>query len=889
MQEVPHILGFTAGELTPWLSTRYDLQAYQRGAARISNFIVQPYGGVLRRNGTAFVAESGAEREDAVRLFPFTYSESDSLMLEFFPGGMRVYRDGVALLAPLYPERDDEDDKNHAGNSGATGSTSGGLIVPDPLPVAPPPLIGNSQGSPYTLKVPWKTVEQILSLRVTQVNDALYVTCPTYPPVVIYRLGDTKWRCKEVEFETFPRATYAGQESEMLMERGRRDKEVTLRLPENSETAFTPEMAGREYVMMDADVEENTLFRNQGFSAMSMQALGTMATGSYVRGMVYHRKDSVTNYYRFWTCIRDYTPENFVGSENPADYPAYFMTGAVWCTASGWTTEVCGDWELRTNGTWNVQLELWRTYDSPAAESVIGTEVEGNNPMPYWEGLLEWDWHCVKSFGQSAFSERQNWVLSGTEPRPCRMCVVVKEADATTFSKMMFFRKFRSSREYKFLITEVLDEHTVKARPLTVYADYPFNLRSHKWSFGAFGEYNGYPAFSSYSGGRLWFGGMRRSPTTLIGSVTDDFHNFRMSSEDDSALHLTIASDNQSRICWIAPARGLLVGTSDGVWMLGSGDGGPLTPSNAAFRRQTSVGCENLPALAVEGCVIFTQRCGTRLREISYKLESDGFAASDLSVLAEHLLHSGVREYAVQEGAGSYVWVVLRDGSLAVLSLHPEQQVSAWQRVEIPGCKVLHVATLPRAGAALDEVWLVLHHGEFRELTLQRICPENLYLDDVLTQTTNARGTLEYLSRYADSDVVVMKDGEAPRYMRVDEDGFLLGLLPETQYTIGRPYTSELHTLPLESMNSFNSVREMSRLRLRLLESSLNAEYKTTHAERWEKLEAERLHLREPFTGSVRLSHMPVAAVGQGLCLRSSGWKDFRLLGLTVEVDHHGK
>lgn len=897
MQEIPHILGFTAGELTPWLSTRYDLQAYQRGAARISNFIVQPYGGVKRRNGTAFVAESGAGEEDAVKLFPFSYSETDTLMLEFFPGGMRVYRDGKPLMVPnAHNPYEDEDEDETAGGASSADNTppreleEGQVVVPPVItpPLAPPPVAGPAE-RPYVLSVPWKTAEQIRSLRVTQVNDAVYVTCPTYRPVVLYRLEDKKWKCEEVEFEPCPRATYARQESELRMERVPGEKEVTLHLPAGSETIFTPEMAGREYVIADADVAEETLFRNQGFSMIFPTDLGALKTGNYVSGRNYYKKDSVTSYYRFWTCIRDYTPENYAGSDNPADYPAFFMPGVVWLSSDGGTTEVCGDWELRTNGTWNAQMELWRTYDRPAAEEVIGAGMDANNLSPYAYGVLNWDWHCVKSFGQSSYSERQNWALSGTETRPCRMCVVVREADATSISKMMFFRKFRSSREYKFLITEYLDEQTVKARPLTVYSDYPYNLRSRKWSFGAFGEYNGYPAFSSYSGGRLWFGGMRRSPTTLIGSVTDDFHNFRVSSEDDSALHLTIASDNQSRICWIAPARGLLVGTSDGVWMLGSGDGAPLSPSNAAFRRQTSVGCENLPALAVEGCVIFPQRGGTRLREISYKLESDGFAASDLSLLAEHLLGSGVREYAVQEGKGSYVWVVLNDGTLAVLTLHPEQRVSAWQRVEIPDCKVLHVATLPRAGAELDEVWLVLQRGTGRKLSLHRICPENPYLDAALSITSNSSGYARDLNHYADSEVLLLKDGEVLGTVPINYTCTIGNLEPDSTYVIGYPYTSELHTLPLESLNSFNSVRELSRLRLRLLESSLHAEYKATHADRWEKLEPDRLHLSEPYTGSVRLSHMPEAAVGQGLCIRSTGVEDFRLLGLTVEVDHHGK
>jgi hypothetical protein len=78
MQEIPIVQGFTAGELTPWLSTRFDLQAYQRGAALINNFQVLPYGGIQLRPGTQYVGPSAAE---SVPLFPFYFAENDALML----------------------------------------------------------------------------------------------------------------------------------------------------------------------------------------------------------------------------------------------------------------------------------------------------------------------------------------------------------------------------------------------------------------------------------------------------------------------------------------------------------------------------------------------------------------------------------------------------------------------------------------------------------------------------------------------------------------------------------------------------------------------------------------------------------------------------------------
>lgn len=848
MQEIPHILGFTSGELTPWLESRFDLQAYRRGAALIRNFIVQPYGGVQRRRGSAFVSLAGSQEADAVRLFAFSYSDTDSLMLEFYPGAMRVYREGELLMT----EQEAAD--------------------------------GAMQRVPYVLEVPWSTAEQVRSLRFTQVNDAVYVTCPSYPPVVLYRTDDTDWRWEIPDFSPFPRATYATRNASLTVSSSYMSDDVLLEISGDSEEIFTPDMEGKETVIADLKAEEKTLLENNYNPRTNVVLLPNLAQATLAPYMSYFRVCPQTNLLQFWTVIQDYTPENYRGTDDPAMYPQFLMPGIPMLDAHSWPFEICRDWELRTQGTWNAKWEIWRSYDGwKADEALIGQDEHAKHPFT-------WDWSCIKSFSQGGYAERQNWALAGSETRPCRLMPVCRESDTLSFGFYVSFRRFSGEREYKYRITKVLDAHTAKAECLSYYGDTPTCFRTQKWSFGAFGAYNGYPSFSSYSSNRLWYGGMRKSPTTLVGSVTDDFNNFRVSSEDDSAMHLTIASDNQSRICWLAPSRQMLVGTSEGMWLLSGGDGGALTPSNAHFRLQTSVGCENLPPLSVENSVLFAQRCGKRLREISYKLEADGFSASDVSVLAEHLLTAGIREYAVQEGVGSYIWVVMQDGTAAVLTLHAEQQVSAWQRIHFPGRKVLHVAALPRKGAELDEVWLVLRNECNGAVSLERVNSDTPFLDGSLTLRADAAGCLHGLPHWAGQEVQILGGGAAsPLCKTPDADGVVAGLAPDAEYTVGVPYLSELRTMPMESELSYNSVREFSRVRLRLYDSSLDFEYKAAHAERWESGAAAARFLSAPYTGSLRLDQMPDAGVGQGFCLRCDGLADFRLLAMSIEVDHHGK
>ena len=95
--------------------------------------------------------------------------------------------------------------------------------------------------------------------------------------------------------------------------------------------------------------------------------------------------------------------------------------------------------------------------------------------------------------------------------------------------------------------------------------------------------------------------------------------------------------------------------------------------------------------------------------------------------------------------------------------------------------------------------------------------------------------------------------------------------------------------MPYESERSFNSVRQEGRVRLRLLESSPAFYYRATCAEDWEYADPQRQALVYPYTGSIRVSQMPIPRVGQGFALYVDGLQDFCLLSVSLEFDFHGK
>lgn len=830
MQEIPTVLGFTAGELSPWLATRFDLQAYQRGAAVLKNFVTMPYGGLKRRRGTRYVADIGGVGQTAIRLLPFVFSSADTLMLVFVPGFMRLCRNRRLL--------------------------------------------------PYRMATPWETAEEVNALRFSQVNDTVYCTGENIRPVRISRRAEDAWRWEYVKPAPYPRESYAAQRDLLNITMSADAATAELTLPRGTaEKQFTPDMEGQEYVLAEADVPARVLFEGRTFNISNTLDLPDLSVVSVTKGTVLYKRNLSTNMYQFYQCIRYYDCAEFNGSKSPDAYPNNFIQGVMWADPETMTPyEVCGGWSLRTNGTWNATWELWRSYNTTADN----------------EDFTQWDWTCIKTFSQSAYAERQNWALSGEENMPCRMILVCRRANALTVTANLFFSAEKGRREYKLRVTEVKDAYTAVAAVESPYLDGCYNFSTHQWSFGAIGPRNGYPHFSAFFQGRIWYGGMRGLPTTLLASTVDDFDNFRMGSNDDDALHLTLSSDDQSCICWLCAARQLLIGTADSEWVLGSGEGAAITANTASFHRQSSVGSERLPAQSVENTALFVQRGGRRLREISYKLEADGFTATDTSLLAEHLLRAGVQEFCVQRAGDAYVWVLMKDGSVAVLTLNPAQQVTAWQRMEFPQRRVLHLAALPDAEGRDDEVWLVCLNERNNCATLECIEEGSPFLDGSVECTVtpySPRVSLPYLAGLSVHYAAADAPGGPVYCGRVSEIGVLAvqGLTETTRLMVGLAYDSALQTMPLESINSFNSVRQFSRVRVRLLESDPNFLYKSTCCELWETYSGSTVQAEYPFSGSLRVVQMPQGEVGQGFMLRYSGLQDFRLLSLTVEADFHGK
>ena len=86
MKQVITKNNFSAGELSPTLYTRTDIQQYGNGAKTLKNVIPLVEGGVRKRPGTLFLSE----QVGAVRLIPFVVNSDNTFLIVFKPNIVEI-------------------------------------------------------------------------------------------------------------------------------------------------------------------------------------------------------------------------------------------------------------------------------------------------------------------------------------------------------------------------------------------------------------------------------------------------------------------------------------------------------------------------------------------------------------------------------------------------------------------------------------------------------------------------------------------------------------------------------------------------------------------------------------------------------------------------------
>lgn len=185
---------FIGGEIAPPMYARADQAKYANGAALIQNFIVLRQGGVTKRPGLRFVAET-KNSADAAKLRKFVFEGDDqTYVLEFGDEYIRFYYHEAQVVV-----------SGVAAYAGGTTYAQGDLVVDGGVnyyslvagnvghtPASSPTFWYPLTDDIYEVPTPY-AVEDVPRIHVSQSADVLVLTHPLYPPYELQRVGHTHW------------------------------------------------------------------------------------------------------------------------------------------------------------------------------------------------------------------------------------------------------------------------------------------------------------------------------------------------------------------------------------------------------------------------------------------------------------------------------------------------------------------------------------------------------------------------------------------------------------------------------------------------------------------------------------------------------------------------
>ena len=144
---------FAGGEIAPEMYSRIDDAHFQTGAALLRNFIARPQGPAVNRPGTTYV-NTVKDSTKATRLIPFTFSTTQTMVLELGHQYIRFHTQGATLL---------------------------------------------SGGVPYEIATPYAAAD-LFDIHYTQSGDIVTFVHPNYEPRELRRLGATNWTLTVISF-----------------------------------------------------------------------------------------------------------------------------------------------------------------------------------------------------------------------------------------------------------------------------------------------------------------------------------------------------------------------------------------------------------------------------------------------------------------------------------------------------------------------------------------------------------------------------------------------------------------------------------------------------------------------------------------------------------------
>lgn len=713
----PMVRSFNAGEFSPLLDGRTDLDRYPASLRNFYNFIAAPQGPAISRSGTYYTAPV-ADHNYYSALLPFVFSNEQAKLIEFSEDRIRfIDEDGIQIYDPVNVTvtgvapivftsatlNANVGDQVVLSNAAASRNLNGEIVK-----------ITAKAGTTYTTDktttagLTTLTVARVYhiacdysederrALRFVQSVDVLYLLTGSRPKK-LSRYGAYDWRLEDIYFKDGPYMP-VNETSTMLSPSGTGNRIPTM-VSDTSPSGVASASSNRPDINGTADVPVNLLGRS----------------------ITYHLFES-RSYYAF--------------DDVDDTYWAAYGEQRGWVQYQATTPFVCDGYTIYMAMDNQDASYLARDY----APSTF--ELQGSNDGTVWFTIDRQENYVLYDNNKSVFFEVDNntaylyhrlgvYKLTRNgliEPRVRRL--TLREKNAATFtitaSSVVGINKDQGflptdvgrlirlkGNDGSWRSVEITARSSATQVTVKLLGEPLLNTRPiRQWRLGYWSDTTGWPTTGDFFEDRLWLAGPEDYPDQFAGSVTGDYETFSQTDTfgevlDDSAVVGQLNSRRLSRIRWLSSdSRGLVMGTGSEEYTLSSPNTEALTARNIKARPATRRGSSGVEPVRIDNQVLYVQRSGRTIREFAYVYEADGYKSPSMSQLSSHLGTVPFVEMDYAAEPHSIVWLRRQDGALIGLTYNREENVVGWHRHDLAGGVVDALAVLPQKDQLQDALWV---------------------------------------------------------------------------------------------------------------------------------------------------------------------------------------
>lgn len=749
---------FGAGEMSPEMYGRVDDARFQSGLATCRNFEVLPQGPARNRAGFQYVLEVKDSAKQA-RLIPFTFSQTDTMIVEVGEGYFRFHSQGRTLGTDglLHEYRDDF--------------------------------------TPYEIENDYLEAD-LFSLHYVQSSDVLTLVHPNYSPKELRRLGAASWAFVVLDMTPViaPPPTVTAVATGFTAEKYVYGYVVT---------AIATDGVSESVASTPATCRGN-LFE----SGCTVNVSWVIVPGA-LRYYVYKAQGGLYGYIGS-TETASLVDDNIAPdlSRTPPIYDDIFapngiLSVPVTATGSGYGTVAAGGAITAVN-----VVAGGNSYTTPVIDitdptgsgavfscNVIGgaldsvTVVDGG--AGYTAPILTVREGAALGAGVGAavsveFTPRTSFVtLSISDPTGtgARLSPVLSGGEITAVVVVSAGKNYTA--------------------PVVTVGSASGGIGA---TFGA-PTLTGldYPGAVSYFEQRRCFAGTKLYPQNIwmTRSGTESNMSYSLPVRDDDRIAVRVAARESNTIQHIVPLSQLILLTSAAEWRVTSINSDAITPTSISVKPQSYVGSSAVQPCIINNSLVYCAARGGHVRELGYSWQSNGFVTNDLALRAAHLFDTfSLSDMAFSKAPIPILWFVSSTGKLLGFTYVPEQQVGAWHQHDTVNGAFESCACV--AEGAEDVLYVVVRrtiNGETKRY-VERLATrlfssleEACFVDASVTVTGDALTTISGLDHLEGQIVSVLADGKIQTQKTVSSGSISLDAAADT-VQVGLPITADLVTLP---------------------------------------------------------------------------------------------